>query len=121
MNVSAWDLSLWAQCRKERKASLERQRLAVLKEVPAALEALSRKYAWEEAYVFGSLTRPGRFGPESDIDIAVAGLDKLVHYAFVGDIFNILNRSVDVVRLEDCPFAQKIVREGMPWKMIRGC
>jgi predicted nucleotidyltransferase len=95
---------------------MERQRLTVLKQVLAALETLSRKYAWEDAFLFGSLCRPGGFGPESDIDIAVAGLSKLDHYAFVGDISNILDRPVDVVRLEDCPFAQKVVREGIPWK-----
>lgn len=118
--MSGSDFALWARSRREKQARLERRRLAALQEVLAALETLSRKYTWEEAYLFGSLTRPGRFGPESDVDIAVAGLSKFDHYAFVGHISNLLDRTVDVVRLEECPFAEKIAREGIPWKKTRG-
>lgn len=118
--MSGLDFSLWARSREEMQARLEKRRLAALQEVLTALETLSGRYTWDKAYLFGSLTRPGRFGPESDVDIAMAGLSKFDHYALVGDISNLLDRAVDVVRLEECPFAAKIAREGIPWKKTQG-
>ncbi len=121
MNQSgAGSIAFWLQSRARYRAGLERRRLSVLRQVLHALDTLSEKYAWEEAYLFGSLTRPGCFGPESDVDIAIAGLNKFDHYALVGDISNLLDRAVDVVRLEECPFAAKIAREGISWKRTRG-
>lgn len=120
MRVDGVHVSVWAKYRQERKAKLEGRRKAMIEEVTAVLDTLSEKYAWDEAYLLGSLTRPGRFGPESDVDIAMAGLSKFDHYALVGDISNLLDRAVDVVRLEECPFAAKIAREGIPWKKTQG-
>ena len=120
MGVAGVHISVWTKYRQERKAKLEGRRKAVLEQVATVLDTLSEKYAWEEAYLFGSLTRPGRFWAESDVDIAVAGLGKFDHYALVGDISNLLDRTVDVVRIEECPFAAKITREGIPWKRNRG-
>jgi hypothetical protein len=120
MKVGSEDFSILLRNRQHRRSALEKHRLSVLEAVFAALETLSDQYAWEEAYLFGSLTRPGCFGPESDVDIAIAGLNKFDHYALVGDISNLLDRTVDVVRLEECPFAAKIAREGISWKRTRG-
>ena len=41
-----------------------------------ALGALVEKYQWTECYLFGSILLTGRFGPDSDVDIAVGGLAK---------------------------------------------
>lgn len=58
---------------------------------------------------FGSLTGPECFGPDSDVDMAIRGLGKFDHCALVGDLSILPGCAVDVVRLEGCPFARRIV------------
>lgn len=108
--------ALWERLKEERARDRERDRLTLLTKVMEALDRLSRDYKWREAYVFGSLTRPGRFRAESDVDIAVRGLDKFALFAFVGDLSSLLGRDVDVVVLEECPFAETIVSKGFKWQ-----
>jgi predicted nucleotidyltransferase len=67
-------------------------------------------------YIFGSLIRPGRFRHESDVDVAVRGLNKFKHFVFVGDLSMLLERSVDVIGLEECPFTASIVSKGLKWR-----
>ena len=108
--------SLWERLKEDRARDRERDRCGLLARVMEALDQLSRDYKWREAYVFGSLTRPGRFRPESDVDIAVSGLNKFTLFAFVGDLSSLLGRSVDVVMLEECSFADTIASKGMKWQ-----
>ena len=106
---------LWYRHRAHKKQRLEKARRQLVAQVKTALDTLGRRYRWDEAYLFGSITRPHRFGPASDVDVALCGLNPLDHYAFVGDISALLNRNVDVVRLEECPFASTIVNKGVKW------
>lgn len=39
-----------------------------------------------EVYLFGSITQPGQFRPDSDIDIAVAGTDAAAYFALWRDL-----------------------------------
>lgn len=80
---------------------------------------LSKKYNWGAVYIFGSLIKRGKFSNKSDIDIAVKGLDKFDYFSFVGEISALLNRSVDVINMEDCHFAESIVSKGVRWSMKR--
>ena len=106
------EFSVWKRARKLRAEERERARLDVLSRVVEALHLLEERYCWKEAYLFGSLTRPGRFHPDSDVDIAIRGLNKFEHFAFVGDLSMLLQRPVDVLRLEDSPLAESIVSKG---------
>lgn len=111
----AWDISLWKQLSRERKETGEAERQQVFRELCRVLETLSPQYNWDEIFVFGSVTRPERFSRYSDVDIGVRGLNKFLHYQFVGEISMLLDRDVDVVRLEDCSFAETITARGIRW------
>lgn len=81
------------------EASSEAERIRSL--LPKVARHL-RELGASEVWVFGSLVQ-GRFHAESDVDIATSGLgfhDALKAVATCGDL---LDRSVDVVRLEDAP------------------
>lgn len=106
---------LWIRARERRGKEREALRLEVLDRLDQALSALIEKYQWTECYLFGSVVSPGRFGPESDVDIAVGGLAKQDLYRFVGDISSVLERDVDVVVLEESRIAEILRRKGKPW------
>ena len=80
-----------------------------------ALNHLAKRYTWEDAYIFGSVASTGRYKSASDVDVAVSGLDTLDYFAFIGDISELMNQQVDVVRLEECRFSQSIISKGIKW------
>jgi len=110
-----FDPYIWRERRRQRLEDYENIRRTVLSEIEEAVKGLTGKYEWDEIYLFGSITKPGRFQPNSDVDLGIKGLDKFALYAFIGDISAMLNREVDVVRLEECPFAEKIMKSGVKW------
>ena len=113
--MSGFYPSRWYKRLQEDEARREAERSKAVQSIDAALNQLSSKYTWNEIYLFGSVTKKGRFNFESDVDIAVGGLDKFKLYSFIGDISLLLMRDVDVVRLEECRFAAKIQKDGIPW------
>jgi len=106
---------LWYQAVLKRQADLEKVRQAVLQQTWEAVNRLEKKYHWNEVYFFGSVAQKGKFRLSSDIDIAVLGLDKFEHYAFIGEISDLLNKRVDVLLLEECRFANSIREKGIKW------
>lgn len=116
---AAFDCSIWRHALSESRRASNRQRLQMLEKVWHAIEKLSHTYGWEELYIFGSATKKGRFGEGSDIDVAIGGLDKFLHYRFIADLSGLIEREVDVVRLEDCAFADAIRSRGIRWKKER--
>jgi predicted nucleotidyltransferase len=110
-----FDPYIWRQNRHRQKQSYEKIRISILGQICEALTALSHQYGWEEVYVFGSVIQPGRFQPRSDIDIAIKGLDKFQLYSFISDISSSLQRDVDVIALEECPFSEFIIKKGVKW------
>ena len=111
-----FDISIWRRASIKKKQTLEQQRLRILDSVRRAAYQLSLNYNWDDFYIFGSVTMSGQFTERSDIDIGIKGLDKLLHYRFTAEFSGILDRKVDVVRLEDCPFADVIRTRGVRWK-----
>jgi hypothetical protein len=81
-----------------------------------AIEYLSHTYQWDDLYIFGSAAKTERFDKVSDIDIGIGGLDKFLHYRFIADLSRLIEREVDVVRLEDCNFTDAIKTRGIRWK-----
>ena len=81
-----------------------------------AAESLSHSYQWDDLYIFGSAAKPERFSDGSDIDLGIGGLDKFLHYRFIAELSGLIKRNVDVVRLEDCSFADAIRSRGIRWK-----
>ena len=106
---------LWHKRILERRADREKMRIAAIRQVQKTLHRLETKYQWDEAYLFGSILHEGRYGRNSDIDIAVLGLKNHDYYEFVGEISDLLNKRVDVVLLEECDFAHSIKEKGIKW------
>jgi predicted nucleotidyltransferase len=111
-----FDISIWRRASIGRRKWREQQRLRAVDEVNKALQELSIRYKWEEVYLFGSITKPNQFGEHSDIDIGIKGLEKFLQYRFISDLSGLLERAVDVVRLEDCTFSEAIESRGTQWK-----
>jgi predicted nucleotidyltransferase len=112
--------ALWYKATLEREAEREKLRIRILEQINSALTTLEKKYHWGTAYLFGSAAQKGKFRKNSDIDIAIEGLNRFDHYAFTGDISEFLNMRVDVVLFEECPFAKSIEEKGLKWNRKRG-
>ena len=112
--------SIWHKSILERQADQEKLRLLVLRQISKALNTLKKKYHWDDTYLFGSVAHKGKYRSSSDIDIAISGLNKLEHYAFIAEISELLDKPVDVVLLEECIFAQSIKEKGLKWSRKTG-
>ena len=112
--------ALWLKATLEREAVREKTRIRTLEQINRALTTLEKKYHWEKAYLFGSAAQKGKFRENSDIDIAIEGSNRLDHYAFTGDISELLDIRVDVVLLEECTFAESIKEKGLKWNRKTG-
>lgn len=61
---------------RQRQAKREHRRQEALAAIRQAIRAAAPSYpAVQRVYVFGSVTRPGAFRPDSDIDVGVERLD----------------------------------------------
>jgi hypothetical protein len=95
---------------------MNRRRRQTVEKVWKAMETLCNTYECSEVYIFGSAASSDHFSEMSDVDIGIGGLDKLSHYRFIADLSERIERDVDVVRLEDCSFADAIRTRGIRWK-----
>jgi predicted nucleotidyltransferase len=78
--------------------------------------ALNNLLPGQEVIVFGSLTRPGKFQEESDVDIAVEGIPpNLSLYGLTALLAEEVGRPVDVILLPECRFREKIINQGETW------
>jgi len=112
--------AIWHKAFLEREAEREKLRIYILEQINKALTTLEKKYHWDKVYLFGSAAQKGKFRENSDIDIAIEGLNSFDHYAFTGDISEFLNMRVDVVLFEECPFAKSIEERGLKWNRKTG-
>ena len=99
------------EAERRRAAGREDGRRDALDRAERALSRMVERFAIREAYLFGSVLRPGRFGDHSDIDLAVAGLGHR-YWTFASEFSQAVGREVDVVELEHSRFAERIRREG---------
>ncbi len=67
--------------------------------IKAAADLL-RSLGATQVFLFGSATR-GELRPDSDVDIAVAGLPPQVYFSAVSKASDLLGRPVDLVDLDD--------------------
>jgi uncharacterized protein len=99
----------------ERTRKWERERVSLLEKTGQWLERHAAAYGIDRAYLFGSITRPHRFHPNSDIDIAVETIDPESHFLAISFLAEDLGREVDVILLKHCHFAPQIQKEGILW------
>ena len=100
---------------KERLKREERRRER-LTDVFRALDELSSRISFEEAYIFGSLVKPYRYFDNSDVDIAFVGLKDEDFFQAMAFLSRELGTEVDILQLEGHPLWEKILREGIRWK-----
>ncbi len=73
---------------------------------------LVEKFDAQKVYLFGSL-QDGFFRLNSDIDLAVEGLEPRLYFKALSKVHNVSGGfEVDIVPLEDCKFPETILREG---------
>lgn len=100
----------------ERDKGRELRRKGFIDLVFSALAKLADDIFFEDAYLFGSITKEKSFREKSDVDIGFLGLkDKDVIRA-TALLSRELDVDVDVVQLEEYKLAEKIMREGIKWK-----
>ena len=79
------------------------------------LQVNAARYGFDRGYVFGSVTECDRFTQYSDVDLAVETHKVGNVCALMGALSMHLNRDVDLVPLDQCHFAYKIRKLGLPW------
>ncbi len=97
--------------RKQQEREKEREELLSL--TIDVVKSVSPLFSVTEAYVTGSLVIAGRFHSHSDIDIAVKGLTNQNYFTFMAKVQQLLPRQVEIIELENCSFAQKIIETGL--------
>jgi predicted nucleotidyltransferase len=107
--------TLWEAKLRRDQAANEAERLRVLSELLRWLDAYAVEQGIEAAWIFGSLTRSNGFSTHSDIDLALAHDPNLRQFRIMSTLSTVLDRDVDVILLDDCPFANDIRREGIQW------
>lgn len=95
----------------------ERKRRELLARTISALNKLSSRVKFRGAYIFGSITKPYMFFDSSDVDIAFLGLEEDKLFFTVAFLSEEIGRDVDVIELEKAPFKDKILREGIRWRL----
>ena len=101
---------------KRKKLEMERLRQSLLRNAVTVIAELRRTVSFKDAFIFGSLTKPFKFGINSDIDIAFSGLKDRDFFKAASFISSEIGREVDVIQLEGFRFAEKIKKEGIKWK-----
>lgn len=95
------------------------RRLAMHAQVRQDLRsALSALLPGVRVWLFGSLTRAGKFNDASDVDLALETEPVTMSAGRLSsELTERLARPVDVVLLSGCRFRDKILREGEPWTL----
>jgi predicted nucleotidyltransferase len=110
-----YDTSVLDRALAKRRAEWEKQRSVMLARVRVVLDEVLPRYGVEEAYIFGSLVKPGRYHAASDIDVAVVWEHRRDFFGMAADVSQRLGQDIDILPLEQLPFADKIRDEGLKW------
>ena len=73
----------------------------------------------DDAYIFGSLVRPGDFYDSSDVDVAVHAVLPRNYFDLKCHLEERIGRDVDLVEIESCRFFDSIRRHGYLWTRQR--
>jgi hypothetical protein len=99
----------------EERLKLETQRQNLLKKTCQWLDQFAGEYDVTQAYIFGSVTRAGKFHHNSDIDLAVETINPEKHCLAISLLSTYLERDVDLIKLDSCHFAHRIRQTGILW------
>lgn len=101
---------------KARRKEGEIRRLDLLKRALLSLDRLSREIPFDEAYLFGSITRPYHFFSNSDLDIGFIGLKDANFFRAMAFLSRELDVDVEIIQLEGHKMAERIKKEGIRWR-----
>ena len=98
---------------KEKRS--EEQRMKALQEAKRLSIVLAKRFPYERAYLFGSVSKKGRFTRHSDIDIVVKGLNGTLFLKAYAFLLGESNFPVDLKPWEllDEHTRKKVEREGV--------
>ena len=112
-----WSTHILDSARAKRKGEREQLRIELLDAAMQALDKLYQLIRFDQAYVFGSVSRQQGFDELSDLDIAFEGLRDEDFFTAMSFLSREVGMDeVDVVQLEGHRLASTIVKEGIPWK-----
>jgi predicted nucleotidyltransferase len=101
---------------KEKRDKRETLRKKVLAEIFEALDSLYVRVKFDEAFLFGSVTRPYAFNETSDVDIGFLNLKDEDFFSSISFLSERLGRDVDVVQLESVEgLRQKVLKGAISW------
>lgn len=112
----AFDTYLLDDWVAEHRIKLEQERQTTFAKVVQWLEEFGDGYGIHQAYLFGSLIRPGKFTETSDVDLAVDGMNPEGFFSFISLLSAVLGREVDLIELRKCHFAHRIQQQGVLWR-----
>jgi predicted nucleotidyltransferase len=110
-----FDTRLLDEAVAARQANREQDRQRVLQQVLEWLQQTGREYGLDRAYLFGSVSQPGRFHEGSDVDLGVEAIDAVKQIEAIASLSLVLLREVDLVDLRRCHFAHRIRETGLLW------
>ncbi|HID11323.1 MAG TPA: nucleotidyltransferase domain-containing protein [Candidatus Latescibacteria bacterium] len=114
--TSAFSTHLLDRAIDRQRQRREKRRQERLTLVLQAIDKLSCRVRFEEAYIFGSLAKPHRYFEGSDVDVAFVGLRDEDFFQAIAFLSRELGTEVDVVQLEGHPLREKILQEAIRWK-----
>jgi len=103
------------QAIQERRTRQECNRQLTLQKVHQWLNEYAVEYGIHHAFIFGSLTRPRHFHDRSDVDVAVEQINPEMFFQAMADLSGCVERDVDLIELEKCPFQHRIRERGIEW------
>lgn len=112
LSVPGIDLSRWEKALETEARQREERRLKVLSQARREISGYFQGKRVLAVYLTGSVTRPGRFYDFSDVDIAVEGLEE-DYFAALAELEDLLERQVELIELESCPFGEVIREKGI--------
>ena len=103
------------QILSDRQGKIEQERLLLLNKTLQWLQEFSTLYGIEQAYIFGSILRPGKFHQNSDIDLAVSQINPDDYCTVISLLHQYFGREVDLILLDTCHFSNRIRDTGLLW------
>ncbi len=98
-----------------RREKLEQERQKLIVKTKQWLEEFATEYGINKAYIFGSVTQEGKFHQNSDVDIAIENIYPEKYCLAISLLSSYLEKDVDLIRLDQCHFSERIRQKGILW------
>ena len=99
----------------DRRIELEQERQKLIIKIKQWLEEFATEYGISKAYIFGSVTKKGKFHQNSDVDIAIEDIYPEKYCLAISLLSTYLERDVDLIKLDQCHFSHRIRQTGILW------